>query len=74
MISYELLKVRFFFLKSLIHGSAYYQSVHNVIFLLNNIEIRKKNHYTSLVGTYTGALMKGNAFRMHSFSKDLSKM
>lgn len=34
----------------------------------------EKNHYTSLVGTYTGALMKGNAFRMHSFSKDLFKM
>lgn len=31
-----------FFFKSLIHGSAYYQSVHNVIFLLNNIEVRKK--------------------------------
>lgn len=37
------------------------------------LKSEKKNHYTSLVGTYTGVLMKGNAFHMHCFSKDLFK-
>lgn len=52
----------------------YYQSVPSVIFLLNSMEIRGKKHYISLVGIYTGVLMKGNAFCMHFFSRDLFKM
>lgn len=34
----------------------------------------EKNRYTSLVGTYTRVLMKGNAFRVLPFSEDLFKM
>lgn len=59
----------------MINVKAFYcQSVPRVIFLLSSMEIRGKKHYISPVGIYTGVPMKGNAFCMHFFSRDLFKM